>query len=177
MNPSEDKQRQQKCYLAGPMRGYPEYNFPAFYAAAKSLRDRGIEVWSPAENDVHADGFDPTKDTAQPMVHYMKRDLPAVLDADFVAVLPGWERSQGASLEVHVARTCGIPVRDAATLAEVSASSSCAAREAPPCVAKGLYSQAEHDEWANPAGGSWPCPKCTWLREQSAVPSPRRSRR
>ena len=108
-----------RCYLAGPMRGYPEFNFPAFFAAAKSLRERGFEVWSPAENDVHQDGFDPAKDSAQPMRHYMKRDLPAVLDADFVAVLPGWEKSQGACLEVHVARTCGIPVHDAATLAPV----------------------------------------------------------
>lgn len=107
----------QRCYLAGPMRGYPQFNFPAFFAAAKSLRERGYEVWSPAENDVHQDGFDPAKDAAQPMRHYMKRDLPAVLDADFVAVLPGWEHSQGATLEVTVARTCGIPVLDAATLA------------------------------------------------------------
>ena len=108
------------CYLAGPMRGYPEYNFPAFFAAAKSLRERGIEVWSPAENDVHADGFNPATDTHQPMRHYMKRDLPAVLEADFVAVLSGWERSQGACLEVHVARTCGIPVLWASDLSAVA---------------------------------------------------------
>lgn len=108
-----------RCYLAGPMRDYPEYNFPAFFTAAKLLRARGYEVWSPAENDVHADSFDPAKDTAQSMRHYMKRDLLAVLDADFVAVLPGWERSQGACLEVHVARTCGIPVWHADTLATV----------------------------------------------------------
>jgi len=55
-----------RCYLAGPMRGIPEYNFPAFFAAATSIRDRGIEVWSPAENDVHQDGFDPVKDTPRP---------------------------------------------------------------------------------------------------------------
>lgn len=47
----------------------------------------------------------------------MKFDLPAVLDSDAVAVLPGWERSTGARLEVHVARVCGIPVVWADTLA------------------------------------------------------------
>lgn len=109
-----------RCYLAGPMRGIPEFNFPAFYAAAAVLRERGYEVWSPAENDVHEDGFDPTKDVAQPMRHYMKRDLPAVLNADFVAVLPGWENSQGATLEVTVARACGLPVLWAGNLAPVS---------------------------------------------------------
>jgi len=110
----------QHCYLAGPMRGIPEYNFPSFFAAATSLRTRGIEVWSPAENDVHQDSFDPAKDTPHPMLHYMKRDLPAVLNADFVAVLPGWETSQGATLEVNVARACGIPVLLADTLEPAS---------------------------------------------------------
>lgn len=110
------------AYLAGPMRGIPEYNFPAFYAAAAALRERGFEVWSPAEHDVHQDGFDPTKDKAQPMRYYMKRDLPAVLGADFVAVLPGWESSQGATCEVMVARACGIPVKWAHDLSTVSES-------------------------------------------------------
>ena len=101
-----------RVYLAGPMRGIPEYNFPAFYAAAKALRDIGCEVWSPAENDVEKDGFDPTKDKAQPMCHYMRRDLPAVLNSDAVVVLPGWEKSEGAQLEAHVAKKCGIPIHE-----------------------------------------------------------------
>jgi hypothetical protein len=110
-----------RLYLAGPMTGIKDYNFPAFFAAAADLRARGHEVWSPAENDVCQDGFDPTKDKAQAHRHYMKRDLPAVLDADAVAVLPGWENSKGARLEVHVARECGIPILDAGTMVEVSA--------------------------------------------------------
>jgi hypothetical protein len=118
---SHDKPHaKQVAYLAGPMRGIPEYNFPAFYAAAAALRQHGLDVWSPAENDVNQDGFDPAKDTAQPMRHYMRRDLPAVLDADMVCVLPGWEKSQGAQLEVHVARACGIPVYNAHDLSPAS---------------------------------------------------------
>lgn len=46
----------QTAYLAGPMRGIPEYNFPAFYAAAAALRAHGLNVWSPAENDVNSQG-------------------------------------------------------------------------------------------------------------------------
>jgi hypothetical protein len=98
-----------RVYLAGPMTGFESYNFPAFHAAAADLRSMGIEVWSPAEND-EAHGFDPANDEAAPLATYMLDDLPAVLKADAVVVLPGWELSRGASLEVHVARTCGIPV-------------------------------------------------------------------
>lgn len=118
--PSATSRPKQVAYLAGPMRGIPEYNFPAFFKAAAELRMHGLDVWSPAEHDVNQDGFDPAKDTAQPMKHYMRRDLPAVLDADIVCVLPGWENSQGARLEVHVAQACGIPVYNAHDFSPVS---------------------------------------------------------
>jgi hypothetical protein len=97
-------------YLAGPMRGIPEYNFPAFHAATMALREQGYLVWSPAEHDVELDGFNPATDTAQPMRHYMQRDLPQVLRSDAIVVLPGWENSEGAKLETHVAKMCGIPI-------------------------------------------------------------------
>lgn len=91
------------------MRGYEEYNFPAFHAAATELRKKGYEVFSPAEKD-EADGFNPKTDEAHSLAHYMQSDLPAVCRSDWVVVLPGWEESTGAKLEVHVARTCDIPV-------------------------------------------------------------------
>jgi len=98
-----------KLYLAGPMTGYPAYNFPAFHAAAAALRARGHDVWSPAERD-EQEGFNPQTDTAHPLRYYMRWDLPAVLESDAVATLPGWEESVGANLEVHVAQVCAIPI-------------------------------------------------------------------
>lgn len=37
-------------YLCGPMTGLPEYNYPAFHAAAAELRAQGWRVVNPAEN-------------------------------------------------------------------------------------------------------------------------------
>jgi hypothetical protein len=101
------------------MRGYPEYNFPAFHAMAKRLRDNGHTVYSPAEND-EADDAETTKITEEEatnrMPQYMRRDLLAVLEMGAVAVLPGWEKSSGAKLEVGTALTCNLPVYDAESL-------------------------------------------------------------
>lgn len=104
-------------YLAGPMRGRPLYNFPAFHAAARKLRDLGIKVFSPADGDL-ANGFDPATDpfTEDDYHHAMRRDLVAVLSVDAVVVLPGWEGSYGATTEVRVAEAIGTPVIDFAAL-------------------------------------------------------------
>lgn len=105
-----------RIYIAGPMRGIPSFNFPAFNAAAKRLREMGHEVFNPAEADVESDGFDPDKDEPKGMAHYMARDLPEVCRSNAVAVLPGWEKSRGACTEVYVARASDIPVLDVDTL-------------------------------------------------------------
>ena len=108
-----------KLYLAGPMRGYPEYNFPTFHAATSRLRSQGHEVWNPAERDIEEDGFNPLTHQPRPFIEYMRHDLPAVMAADAVAVLPGWRRSKGARLEVHTAQECGLPVLDAYALTPI----------------------------------------------------------
>lgn len=99
-----------RCYIAGPMRGYSDFNFPAFHDAARRLRLMGHEPVNPAALD-EIEGFDPTRDEPQTFAYYMARDLPLVCGADMVVVLPGWSQSKGAMLEAYVARQCGIPVR------------------------------------------------------------------
>jgi hypothetical protein len=101
----------EKLYVAGPMRGYPDFNFPAFHAAAAALRAKGHIVFDPAEHDEES-GFDPLK---QPLVELdlagaFRWDIAAVLQSDAVVVLPNWEDSEGAMLEVSTARHIGTPV-------------------------------------------------------------------
>ncbi len=98
-----------RLYLAGPMRGIPDFNFPAFEEAASLLRSVGHEVWSPAEQEqltaVKTHG-------PENFAAYMERDLAAVCRSDAVAVLPDWQKSQGARLETYVATELGKPVKD-----------------------------------------------------------------
>ena len=102
-----------RVYIAGPMSGLPDYNFPAFHEAAKRWRAWGWEVVNPAELDEQIDGFNATKDVAMPHEHYMKRDIPHVAQCDAIALLPGWEKSRGVKDETSVAKMCGLDFYDA----------------------------------------------------------------
>lgn len=112
-----------KLYLAGPMRGYPGFNFAAFEAAARDLRRQNYSVWSPHESDKEQEWaerqrnhYDPAtghagEDHRDTLRFFMATDLPAVLSSDAVAVLDGWEASAGCQVETYVAFQCGIPVK------------------------------------------------------------------
>jgi nucleoside 2-deoxyribosyltransferase len=94
-------------YIAGPMRGYHQYNFPAFIEAERILRAAGWEVLNPAQNDLD-NGFDvntPEEDlTKEQMRTFMEWDVKAVLRSDAICVLAGWEDSTGANVETGLAR-------------------------------------------------------------------------
>lgn len=86
-------------YVAGPMTGLPEFNYPAFRAAGEQLSQRGFNVLLPLHED-----------TSQPWEFYMRHALRMVLEADGLALLPGWEASKGATLEVHVATALNLDI-------------------------------------------------------------------
>ena len=96
------------AYVAGPMRGIEEWNFPAFAEAAGSLRAYGWSVFSPAERDQDKQ-WDTEYPNARPLWEYMIDDLPAVAKASAVFFLPGWKDSEGARLEFTVAMALKIP--------------------------------------------------------------------
>lgn len=90
-------------YLAGPMTGLPEHNFPAFHAAAAVLRERGHQVVSPAEVNAADVG-------KWAWEQFMRVDLALLVKCERIAMLPGWQQSKGAKLEHHVATEIGMPV-------------------------------------------------------------------
>lgn len=93
-----------KLYVAGPMTGLPDFNYPAFERAEMLLRGAGYEVESPHHN---GDG-----DTSKPWQWYVRAALAQMLRCDGVALLPGWEKSRGANLEHFIACTLDMPCRD-----------------------------------------------------------------
>ncbi|MCO6057353.1 DUF4406 domain-containing protein [Pseudomonas sp. MOB-449] len=86
-----------RIYLAGPMTGLPDFNYPAFHSEAARLRALGYLVENPAENPAQ-DGWE----------DYMKQAIPQLLTCDLMALLPGWHESKGAMLEHHIACNLGI---------------------------------------------------------------------
>lgn len=96
-----------RVYIAGPMTGRPEFNYPAFARAEKLLRDCGHDPINPTCGESA-----PTDQTAKPWEWYMRRSLQQVLDAEGIALLPAWEASRGAILERNVGLSLGLPVED-----------------------------------------------------------------
>lgn len=99
-------------YIAGPMSGLPEFNFPAFNSAAAIWRAEGWEVFNPAEKDTEA-GLDAeaykTGDaelataTGFNFREAYLWDIEAVLKSNAIYMLRGWENSPGARGEHAVA--------------------------------------------------------------------------
>lgn len=108
-----------KLYTAGPMTGHPQFNFPAFDEASKSLRIEGFDIVSPAELDdpedrTHAmsspDGA-PGTEGSHTWGDLLARDVKIIADeVDGVVLLPGWETSKGARLEAFICRLVGKPL-------------------------------------------------------------------
>lgn len=96
-----------KIYIAGPMTGYRDHNFPAFEKEARELRAVGHEVLSPHEVD-HGE----TEETrgSKSWCDYLKEDLKVFLECDAIYMLRGWDKSKGAMVELDLALKLGFAV-------------------------------------------------------------------
>jgi len=109
-----------KIYVAGPMTGIPQFNFPAFHRTASALRDLGHEVFNPAEHDESL-GLDAEHMTGEEDLSALGFSLREMLhvdtsficrEADAVCLLPGWKNSKGAMAELTLARALGLKAGD-----------------------------------------------------------------
>lgn len=104
-SPSQENRRshmKRRVYIAGPMRGLPGLNFPAFHQAAIQLAAEGYEVFNPADLPLSYDER-----------HCFAADMQYIsLCADEIAMLPGWRDSLGATAEWYLARALGLTIRE-----------------------------------------------------------------
>lgn len=91
-------------YIAGPMTvaRRADWNYGEFNRVAGLLRRSGRYINNPAE---HFGG-----DTTLPRIQYLRAAVTAVMESDYVVLLPGWEASPGANLEVDIAIELGLPL-------------------------------------------------------------------
>jgi hypothetical protein len=113
-------------YIAGPMTGLPEFNFPAFFAAEAELLGSGVDpilVFNPArrDNDVH--GTDISEGNADGSIEQAAAQhgfsLREALGADLtwicahatrIHLLHGWPDSKGATAERAVGLALGLDI-------------------------------------------------------------------
>lgn len=101
-----------KVYIAGPMTGYPEFNFPAFDAAQERLESVGFTVFNPAKKEIEKENDPEAFKTGDAALAIEKGfdfrecylwDVSKTIEADAIYMLKGWEYSPGAVGEHAVA--------------------------------------------------------------------------
>jgi len=97
-----------KIYLAGPMTGIEDFNYPAFHEQAARLRALGYTVLNPAENPL-CDSWE----------GYMRLAVAQLVQCDAVALLSGWSDSRGALIERALAFDLKMPVCAALEITDI----------------------------------------------------------
>lgn len=90
-----------RLYLAGPMTGIQDLNYPLFHAEAFRLRTLGYEVANPAENP------EPPCGTWQ---GYMRMAIAQLVTCDTIALLPDWQDSRGTMVELGLSHKLGLRI-------------------------------------------------------------------
>lgn len=92
-----------KLYIAGPMTGYPDFNYPAFFKAADLLASAGHETINPARTE--------GREGCTTWLGFMRASLRDIAACDGIATLDGWQESRGARIEVRLAWDLDLPCK------------------------------------------------------------------
>lgn len=91
-----------KYYVSGPISNCLNDNKVAFDETSRKLRELGHHALNPFDLDL-------VENVGKDWNNNLKRDIKYLMDCDGLVLLPNWEISRGAKLEVFVATSVGIP--------------------------------------------------------------------
>lgn len=103
MKTIEPPQKKLRIYIAGPMSGYLDGNFPSFFTKEKQLIAEGWDVVNPAQMDVDR-GIDPNQLGEYDYEDCASRDIEALHTCDAIYMLSGFQYSKGACWERALAK-------------------------------------------------------------------------
>ena len=121
-NPKSSGPAIKKVYIAGPMRGIKDFNFPAFFAAEEHMHSLGYETFNPARRDTNKYGASGLKSNSGDEKEITKScgfNIREALGADCawitkeataIYMLQGWEGSKGANAELALAKALGLEI-------------------------------------------------------------------
>ena len=100
-----------RLYISGPMTGILEANAPKFREVTERFRLMGHSIISPVELDERDGTPLGTFVTIQTWAEVLGRDIQVIVSQRFdgCILLPGWENSWGARLEVLLFLRIGVP--------------------------------------------------------------------
>lgn len=95
-------------YLAGPMTGYPEYNYPAFEDAKRALENSGLKIVSPHEAAWPENAESMGEEQLWRLM--MEATNRMLARCDGIILQKGWPRSSGCRIELQHALENGWPI-------------------------------------------------------------------
>lgn len=98
-------------YLAGPITGVPNHNYPLFNRLARFMaEDMDYRVINPANHTPHPDQIVIGEEANHKRGWMLQAAREILTDAHELRLLPGWRHSSGARAEVALAVSIGLPV-------------------------------------------------------------------
>ena len=95
-------------YIAGPMTGLADFNYPTFNAWENVLKMVGWQVLNPAKIGEPFGTAEEINANPKLLKAVINAELAAVAGADAIFLLEGWEKSAGARRELAVALNNGL---------------------------------------------------------------------
>lgn len=113
--------RSNTIYVAGPMRGYENWNHDAFNRRSEFLKRNGWNVINPAEMDIeqewvaenspHEFNPDEIKEHQEHLREILLRDFTEICkNCGAIYMMDGWHKSKGAKAEHTLAIALGIKI-------------------------------------------------------------------